>query len=547
VLRREAIGIHDNFFSLGGDSILSIQVIARANQAGIRLTPRQIFQYQTIAELAAVADTTPAAVAEQGLVTGAVPLTPIQAHFFAQALPTPQHFNQAMLLEASERLDTVALERAMQQLMVQHDALRLRFQQTADGWQQVHAVPDAQPLLTEIDLRSVPAAEQDRALAQAATAVQASLDLAAGPLVRAALFELGADRPQRLLLLAHHLVIDAVSWPILLGDLESAYTQTRSGAAISLPPKTTAFKHWAERLQTYATSDTLLAELPFWHNVAERPVMALPVDLPTGVNTLALSETVTVRLSYADTQALLHEVPDTYQTQISEVLLTALAQTILQWGGSRAMRVDLEGHGREDLFPEVDLTRTVGWFTALYPVLLELDAAADAGTALKTIKEQVRQVPNRGIGYGVLRYLNASEATAPLRAMPPAEIIFNYLGQLDRGGPAAGLLKPARGSSGHSQSPDNPRQHLLEITGSVYEGILQFSWIYSQSIHRRATIERVAQDFIATLQALIAHCLSPEAGGFTPSDFPLAQLDQDTLDKLTSLLDDVDTSEELPV
>jgi non-ribosomal peptide synthase protein (TIGR01720 family) len=256
---------------------------------------------------------------------------------------------------------------------------------------------------------------------------------------------------------------------------------------------------------------------------------------------------VTVRLSAEETHALLHEVAEAYQTQITEVLLTALAQTINDWTGGTALRINLEGHGREDLFEEIDLSRTVGWFTSLYPVLLAIDPAVDPGSAIKAIKEQVRQVPLRGVGYGLLRYLNDAEETAPLRAMPAAEVIFNYLGQLDRGTPTAGLLKPARGSSGLSQSADSPRGHLLEITGSVYEGVLQFSWVYSQTIHQRATIERVADDFIATLQDLIAHCLAPDAGGFTPSDFPLAQLDQDTLDKLASLLDDVDTSEELPV
>ncbi|HEX6287705.1 MAG TPA: condensation domain-containing protein, partial [Herpetosiphonaceae bacterium] len=255
---------------------------------------------------------------------------------------------------------------------------------------------------------------------------------------------------------------------------------------------------------------------------------------------------VTGRLSAEETTALLHEVPAAYQTQITDVLLTALAQTLTHWTGN-AVRIELEGHGREDLFAEVDLARTVGWFTTLYPVVLEVDLWAGPGEQLKAIKEQVRQIPQRGIGYGLLRYLNESQDTAPLRAMPPAQINFNYLGQLDRGTPTDGLLKPAPGSTGQSQSPDNPRRYLIEITGSVYEGILQFSWSYSEELHQRATIERLAQEYIAALRALIEHCLSPDAGGFTPSDFPLAQLDQYTLDKLSSLLDDVDTSEELPV
>jgi non-ribosomal peptide synthase protein (TIGR01720 family) len=194
--------------------------------------------------------------------------------------------------------------------------------------------------------------------------------------------------------------------------------------------------------------------------------------------------------------------------------------------------VDLEGHGREDLFAEIDLSRTVGWFTSLYPVLLAVDPMADPGTAIKAIKEQVRQVPQRGIGYGVLRYLNDGEETESLRAMPGAEVNFNYLGQVDRGAPTAGVFRSADGSVGETQSSDSPRRYLLEITGLINEGVLQLSWMYSQAIYQRATIEGIAQGYIATLQALIAHCLAPEAGGFTPSDFPEMEFDQEELDDL---------------
>ncbi|HEY0604665.1 MAG TPA: amino acid adenylation domain-containing protein, partial [Herpetosiphonaceae bacterium] len=531
VLRLEQVGIHDNFFSLGGDSILSIQVIARANQAGLRLTPKQIFQYQTIAELAVVADTTPVVVAEQGLVTGAVPLTPIQQHFFAQALPTPQHFNQAQLLEASERLDPAALEQALQQLLIQHDALRLRFQPTESGWTQEHAA-EAQIELATVNISALPEAEHEVAIGRASTEIQASLNLQSGPILRAALFERGPDQPQRLLIVVHHLAVDAVSWSILLEDLQTAYTQLRQGTAIALPPKTTAFKQWAERLRTYAASSELLAELPFWLSTARRAVPALPMDQLSGANTWASSAMVTVRLSAEETHALLHEVADAYQTQIAELLLTALALTINEWTGDTALRVDLEGHGREDLFEDIDLSRTVGWFTALYPVLLVVDPAADAGSAIKAIKEQVRQVPQRGIGYGLLRYLNDSAETEALRATPGAEVNFNYLGQVDRGAATSGVFSAAQGSVGATQSPDSPRRYLLEVTALIHEGALQLSWMYSQAIHQRATIESIAHEYIATLQSLIAHCLAPDAGGFTPSDFPEMDFDQDELDDL---------------
>jgi amino acid adenylation domain-containing protein/non-ribosomal peptide synthase protein (TIGR01720 family) len=537
VLRLERVGVHDNFFSLGGDSILSIQVIARANQAGLRLTPRQIFQHQTIAELATVADTAPAVIAEQGLVTGLVPLTPIQHDFFAQPIPNRHHFNQTMLVEASERLDADALERAMQQLVAHHDALRLCFRQTEQGWQQEQALPDERPILTTIDLQSLPEAEQAAAFEAAATELQTSLDLGSGLLLRAALVERGPSRPQWLFLVVHHLAVDAVSWSILLEDVQSAYTQARRSAEIVLPPKTTAFKQWAERLLDYAAVPTLLGELPFWLSVAQRSVPALPVDHPAGANSYASARNIIVKLSEAETQALLHEVPNAYQTQITEVLLAALAQTLNAWTGGSAQRVNLEGHGREDLFEDVDLSRTVGWFTSLYPVLLDLSQARGLGDTLKTIKEQLRQVPNRGIGYGVLRYLNSEDRGAPLREHPPVEISFNYVGQIDQALPQGGLFSPAAAETGPEQDRSAGRRaHVIDIISLISGGQLSVGWTFSTELHQQATIERLAQDYISALQALIAHCLSPDSGGFTPSDFAEYQWDQTDLDDITAAI-----------
>ncbi|HEY0733775.1 MAG TPA: amino acid adenylation domain-containing protein, partial [Herpetosiphonaceae bacterium] len=251
VLRLERVGIHDNFFALGGDSILSIQIVARASQAGLRITPRQLFESQTIAALAAVADTTPVVVAEQGLVTGAVPLTPIQQYFFARELPEPHHFNQSVLLEAGERLDPARLAQAIQYLLLHHDALRLRFTETEAGWQQAHAGLESRAVWSVIDLTEIAPAEQAQALETQANEIQASLDLGAGPLLRAALIERGDGQAQQVLLVGHHLAVDWVSWTILLEDLETAYRQLAQGVAVTLPPKTTAFAQWAQRLREY--------------------------------------------------------------------------------------------------------------------------------------------------------------------------------------------------------------------------------------------------------------------------------------------------------
>jgi non-ribosomal peptide synthase protein (TIGR01720 family) len=227
----------------------------------------------------------------------------------------------------------------------------------------------------------------------------------------------------------------------------------------------------------------------------------------------------------------LQDVPPVYHTRIDEVLLAALAQSLLPWTGGRALLVDLEGHGREDLFPDLDVSRTVGWFTTVYPVLLELEPSAAPGAALKAIKEQLRQIPQHGIGYGLLRYLCADSATDVLRALPEPQISFNYLGQFDQVLAADSPFGPADESSGPARSPRSRRLHVIDISASVVESQLQITWSYSSGLHRQETIAALAQSCLSALRALIVHCQSPEAGGYTPSDFPLAQLSQDDLDQ----------------
>ncbi|HEX6292064.1 MAG TPA: amino acid adenylation domain-containing protein, partial [Herpetosiphonaceae bacterium] len=531
VLRLERVGIHDNFFSVGGDSILSIQIIARARQAGLSLTPKQIFQHQTIATLAAVADTVLTTVAEQGMVTGDVPLTPIQRWFFERNLPDVHHFNQSIVLEAEEALDPALLAQALQHLLAHHDALRLRFHATDAGWHQENAGIEEQAIVASIDLSACDPDERERMIQVEAEAVQASLNITRGPLLRAALITCGPTQPQRLLLVVHHLAVDWVSWAILLDDLRTAYTQLQQGRPVALPPKTTAFQHWAQRLLAAAQTPALRAHLPGWCTVTQPLLPPLPVDFPGGANTLATVQHLTVRLSPADTAALLHDVPPVYHTQITDVLLTALVEALAPWTGERRLRLDLEGHGREDLFAEVDLARTVGWFTALYPVLLDLRAVTAPGAALTTVKEALRAVPQRGLSYGLLRYLNTSEDTAALRTATPVEVRFNYLGQLTPPS-AGGLLRRTTTTLGPEVSAQTPRSHLLDVTGLVVDGALEMRWSYSRQVHEPSTIAALAEAYLQALRALIAHCLSAEAGGYTPSDFPLAGLDQAALDRV---------------
>jgi amino acid adenylation domain-containing protein/non-ribosomal peptide synthase protein (TIGR01720 family) len=533
----EQIGIYDNFFELGGDSIIAIQIIVRANQAGLQLTTKQLFQHQTIAQLASVAAIKQTIHAEQGLVTGSVPLTPIQHWFFEQNLHEPHYFNQSVVLEVQQALDLVLLEQALQELLLHHDALRLRFEQTNSGWHQVignnknNVIP-----LTRWDFSTLAKTEQELAFKAAIAELQSRFNLPTEPLARVGFFNFGVEQPSRLLLIIHHLVADVFSWQILLEDLQTTYQQISQGKKVQLPAKTTSFQYWSECLQDYAQSVTLQQEWDYWLKQPYKQV-SLPVDFPGGDNTVASAETVSIALSKDQTQVLLQQVLQAYNAQINDVLLTALVQAFSAWTGNRSLLVALKSHGREKIFNDVELSRTVGWFTSVFPVLLDLGKSSHPGEALKAVKEQIRSIPNRGMGYGIIRYLSKdAEKTELLRSLPQPEIIFNDFGQVDQTFSKLSLFKFVQHSSGLASSLRNKRSALLEINALVVSSQLRLDLTYSEQIHRRSSIEKLAQEFVKALQTLITHCQSSEVKTYTPSDFPEANLNQKDLDQFLAKL-----------
>jgi non-ribosomal peptide synthase protein (TIGR01720 family) len=533
VLRVESVGVHDNFFRLGGDSILGVQVIARAHEAGLRLTSRQLFDHQTIAELAAVAGAAERTAAEQGAVTGEVPLTPIQRWFFDLGLERPHHFNQPLLLGLRRPVPAPRLAAALARLLEHHDALRLRFARGEDGaWRQWNAPPGGRPPFTEVDLSALPAGRRAAARAAVAAAAAASLDLERGPVVRLLLLDDG-DGPGRLLVVPHHLVMDGVSSRLLVDDLRTLLGG--AGEPAALPLKTTSYRRWAESLARRAAGGTHDGELEHWTAAARAAAAPLPVDRPGGADDVAHQRSVPVWLEEDETRELIQEVPRAYDTRINEVLLTCLAATLAEWTGSRRLLVDVESHGRGDVDEGLDVSRTVGWFTAFFPVLLEVDAGADLGVTLKAVKEQLRAVPRDGIGHGVLRWLHPHpEVRRKLADLPAAEIIFNYLGQFDQGGGEDPLFALLRESAGPARDPRGARAHRMAINGRVLGGRLVLEWTYSKGRHRRETVEALAAAFLDRLRALVEHCRAAAAGGYTPADFPLAAVGQEELDRALS-------------
>ncbi|MGC9741597.1 non-ribosomal peptide synthetase [Pseudomonas sp. P1B16] len=531
VLNLPRVGVQDNFFELGGDSILSIQVVSRARQLGLQFTPRDLFQHQTIQTLATVASLSAAPTGiEQGLRQGHSGLTPIQHWFFDSEVAQPQHWNQAVLLQARQPLDAAALEQALVALVQHHDSLRLRFSQGSGRWQAEYAQPAPQQLLwaaTVADFDDCQALYTD---------LQRSVDLEQGPLLRALLVADGQGS-QRLLLAIHHLVVDGVSWRVLLEDLQALYRGQ------PLAAKTHAMSDWAARLASYAGSDSLRDELDWWHGQLGAVRHELPCDHPQGGNLHRHARTLAIGLDAEQTRQLLQQAPAAYHTQVNDLLLTALARTLCRWSGDAEVLVQLEGHGRDGLFEDMDLTRSVGWFTNAYPLslrpVLGEDEAARA-SSIKRVKEQLRQVPHKGQGYGVLRYLADEAGRERMAALPQARITFNYLGQFDQQFDADALFQPLDAAAGLAHDLDAALPNWLSVDGQVYAGALQLRWTYSSERYDEQTIATLAEGYRQELLALVGHCLADGSGSFTPSDFPLAHLTQEQIDSLPVAAAEID-------
>ncbi|HYR10185.1 MAG TPA: amino acid adenylation domain-containing protein [Longimicrobium sp.] len=553
VLQVDDVGIHDNFFDRGGDSILAIQVAARANAAGLRLNPNRIFDHQTIAELAAIANPLPETAAGDGPLVGEVPLTPIQRWFFDEDFADPHHWNQSLLLDVAPEVTTPVLEAAVRAVVAHHDALRARFEKTAEGWRQhIADAGEAADCFERVELPSTTAFARAAALANAVEDRQAALDLANGPVARFTLLDGGPDQPRKLLAVVHHLVVDAVSWRILLEDFTTACEQLARGEAVALPPRTSSIAVWATRLAEAARSPEIVEQLPFWRTGEDGEALRLPRDLANGENTVASARTLLASLEAEATEALLQGAAARHGAQPHELILAALARAVTSWGGAPGVLVEMEGHGREDLFGDVDLLRTVGWFTTHYPVHVRTTAEASPADAVEAAKEALRRIPARGIGYGLLRHLN-DETAAALAGEPAPELKFNYLSRIGEGGAAGGPLRMASEHPGADRSPRGHRRYLLDLNASVVGGQLHFHWAYSENVHRASTITALAAAVLHELRTLIAPPPPrgdapeppPSGGGDGPDpdpeprpgpgpDFALARLDESELDAVLS-------------
>ena len=512
VLENAAVGIDDNFFELGGDSILSLQIITQANQAGLQLTLKQLFQHQTIRALAPVVESV--IPVDQGPVVGLVPLTPSQHQWFEHG--SRHAFSTWVTVALHQSLSLDNLQGIVHHLLNHHDALRGSFQGQEADWQQDIAPPLAALDSLPSDVVTTVQVEENisREIATAVADFQTNLDLTKGNLFRAVLMTTVPEEPQHLLLIAHPLVIDRVSWSILLEDFQTLLHQRTQHQPFQLSAKTTSLKQWAEQLQTHGQT---LHQEP----IAQQPP-PIPLDFDAKESTLGSKCSTTVSLDIAETQRLLQEVPLAYRTHTQEVILTALVQAYGDWAGDPQLTIDVASDSRNHPFDNIDLSRTVGLFTSLCPLALNLNTVDSLGDALKTIKEQVRNESNQHLDHSVWRYLTQQQ---PLAKQPRPDVCFCYCEPCPEPD-ALSIIESSDTYLGYD--------HRLYIEGCIVEGQLQMSWSYNPTLHRSSTIEPLVQSFLQKLRALIAHCLSPDAGGFTPSDFPLAKLEQTALDNLAA-------------
>ncbi|NEW09286.1 amino acid adenylation domain-containing protein [Paenibacillus sp. SYP-B3998] len=595
VLGVPRVGVLDSFFDLGGDSIKAMQASSRLHKIGYGLELKELFLHPTVEALAEVLKHREFTV-EQGPVEGEAPITPIQAWFFERGLTEAGHFNQSIMLYRRSGFHEANVRETFRRLTWHHDVLRLVFREEGGRWSQRNrGLTEGETFGLEVHDFKLHM-DSDARIREAEQRIQGSMRLEEGPLLQLGLFH--TSEGDHLLIAVHHLVIDGVSWRIMLEDFQSVYTQleergsadalrlAHGGLAVEndpsepeLPAKTTSYRECALRLAEVAQRPRPKEEQQYWQRVVEAEVSELPKDfVETEAATSESSErngrqldgeTVGVTLNEAETEQLLREANKAYYTETTELLLTALALAVRAWTGSGRMRLELEGHGRDTLPEGADATRTVGWFTTLYPVLLDLNSTGSAlqragisaenrafahnesascaqiednnealtlAGDIKTVKEELRRVPDKGAGYGIIRYLAQRQKSGQGKPSGAhADIAFNYLGQFDREADNELFsISPLHGA--YDTSKDNQRLHTLEITCMVVQGRFSLTVNYNRRHYREQTMRNFAESIRTHLQRVIDHCLRKGKPEQTASDFTSRELTSNALDDIRSMI-----------
>lgn len=550
VLGVDKIGTDESFFELGGDSIKALQVSARLHQSGKQLAVKDIFSHPTIQELAPYVRLSQQPIS-QASVEGEITWSPVQKWFLSQDIKEAHHFNQSVMLHRSNPLDEDALKKTLKAITVHHDALRLICAKDEQGNLRLYNRPanigeDQLYNLRLFNLTGEPK-DHEHIIKHQVRKLQKAMDLENGPLVQAGLFR--SSEGDDLFLAIHHLAVDGISWRIILEDLASGYEQAIRGDDIALPPKTASFQTYTEQLAKYAESRRLLQQADYWRTIEQHETVALPKEQThIGKSALKKRNTVSFTLAQQETDAILKDVHNAYNTDTQDLLLASAVLAIWQWVPQKALKIALEGHGRQSEAADHDISRTVGWFTSIYPVLLQLEPNTWDDhheeymiRTLKTTKDTLRRIPDKGFGYGVLKYMTPPEK-AKIEFGKAPDITFNYLGQFEIGNRAqteteqldAFTFSPLGG--GEDITGTWKREQSLDISALVAEGKLTVNMTYETGRFQKETIERLSQDCQYYLRKLMNHCLGKTETEKTVSDFDDRELTEEAFKNITDLL-----------
>ena len=529
VLGIEKISVNENFFELGGDSIKAIQVTTRLYNHQLKSNVRELFKNPTI-ELFTKCVSYQENKISQEAITGEIGLTPVQKWFFESRATEKHHFNQSIVLYRNEGFETNILSRVFDKIIEHHDALRMVYQTSKDHKvvQYNRGIENGLYDMKVIDLATE--TDYEERVEAEANQLQKDIDLARGPLIKLGLFK--TKDGDHLLIVIHHLVIDGVSWRILVEDLMTGYLSVLQNKDIILPWKTHSFKEWSEKLQQYANSKEFLLEKKYWGELERQEVAALFKNTFNDRRGQAVRQCFDLKLSPAETEKLLKQVNAVYNTEINDILLTALGLAVKKVAGEGKVLIQMEGHGREEIIPEMNITRTIGWFTSIYPVVLDINPDEKLSFTIKHVKESLRRIPAHGIGYGILKYLTAPENKQDINYRLKPEISFNYLGQLDQNTHPR-IFALSKLPTGEDISPKLNKLKLpIDIKGMIVNNELVFTVDYSTHEYHETTIAELVHNFRAALLDIIEHCIGKGNKELTPSDFENDDLNIEELNSI---------------
>ena len=534
VLKMKPVGVHDNFFEIGGDSILSIQIVAKSKQLGIEITPNQLFEHQTIASLVNNVQFQESVEIKTNIYAGTVPLSPIQHWFFEEHKNAPHHWNDGIYFKVDHRSDQIKM--AADYLIRRHEALRLAFDNKNGKWEANILAPDNINAYRRIDLAHLSKQDQDIAIREKIIELQPSLNLSRGSLFRFIYFDSGLIQKNCLCLFAHHLLFDNITWQILYDDLSTLLSRLNEGKTLFLPPIKNTYKERGNDLAQIVNSEKIKNDFDFWKKQASESLL-LPVDINSELPALEESiEIVNIAFNNDFSHTELKNASTAFNLNLEELLLTALLMTLKNWSGIEEFRVGFENFGRKPFDDKKDYSELVGWITSFFPLILKINETDDLGNILKSIKEQYRSVPNNGLSYGVLRYLSENNSERELLNQKPA-ILFNYAG-IKNQYTSEVLLEPKPFVvADKSRSPKSERYYLFEFNAFIFNDKLQVWWSYSKSLHKLETVNSLINDFENNLRSVIGFCMTTNTSGYTASDFTEVDISQEDLDQLIGQLE----------